>query len=43
MSLPLAGVLYLLMTWTSAWRHWVGAGAIWKERSYSNRKFETHV
>jgi len=43
MSLPLAGALYLLMTWTSAWRHWTGAGALWKERSYSNRKFETHV
>ncbi len=43
MALPLAGVLYLLMTWTSAWRHWFGAGALWKERSYPNRKFETHV
>ena len=36
-TLPLAGVLYLLMTWTSAWRHWVGAGARWKDRSYSNK------
>ena len=45
-TLPLAGVLYLLMTWTSAWRHWVGAGARWKERSYSRTgptKLEPHV
>ncbi|OGT79369.1 MAG: glycosyl transferase [Gammaproteobacteria bacterium RIFCSPLOWO2_02_FULL_61_13] len=41
LTLPLAGVLYLLMTWTSAWRQWVGAGARWKERSYS--KLEPHV
>ena len=26
-GLPLAGALYLLMTWTSAWRCWTGAGA----------------
>lgn len=43
LTLPLAGVLYLLMTWTSAWRHWAGAGARWKDRSYPNRKFEPHV
>jgi hopene-associated glycosyltransferase HpnB len=36
-TLPLAGVLYLFMTWTSAWRHWVGAGARWKERSYPGK------
>ena len=41
LTLPLAGVLYLLMTWTSAWRQWVGAGARWKERRYP--KLETHV
>ena len=34
-AFPLAGALYLLMTWSSAWRHWRGAGAGWKERSYS--------
>ena len=34
-AFPLAGVLYLLMTWDSAWRHWTGAGAGWKERSYN--------
>ncbi|MBI1732751.1 MAG: glycosyltransferase [Gammaproteobacteria bacterium] len=35
-ALPLAGTLYLLMTWTSAWRHWFGSGARWKGRSYAN-------
>ena len=34
-GLPLAGALYLLMTWTSAWRYWTGAGAAWKQRSYA--------
>ncbi len=34
-GLPLAGALYLLMTWTSAWRCWTGAGAHWKQRSYA--------
>lgn len=34
-ALPLIGVLYLGMTWTSAWRHWRGAGVQWKGRSYS--------
>jgi hopene-associated glycosyltransferase HpnB len=33
-ALPLAGILYLLMTWSSAWRHWAGTGARWKDRSY---------
>lgn len=34
-AFPFAGALYLLMTWDSAWRHWHGAGAIWKQRSYA--------
>ena len=34
-GLPLAGALYLLMTWSSAWRHWTGVGADWKLRSYA--------
>ena len=34
-GLPLAGALYLLMTWTSAWRHWTGTGADWKQRRYA--------
>lgn len=36
LTLPLAGFLYLLMTWSSAWRHWSGKGARWKERHYPN-------
>jgi hopene-associated glycosyltransferase HpnB len=32
--MPVAGALFLLMTWSSAWRHWRGTGAVWKERSY---------
>ena len=34
-AFPLAGALYLLMTWSSAWRCWTGAGADWKQRSYA--------
>ena len=33
--LPVAGILFLLMTWTSAYRHLGGNGARWKDRSYS--------
>lgn len=33
-TLPIAGVLYLGMTWSSALAHWRGAGAQWKGRSY---------
>lgn len=34
LSLPLAAVFYLCMTWSSAIRHWQGTGAIWKNRAY---------
>jgi len=34
-GLPLAGALYLLMTWSSAWRYWTGSGADWKQRRYA--------
>ena len=34
-AMPLIAVLFLLMTWTSAWRHWRGTGAQWKNRAYS--------
>jgi hopene-associated glycosyltransferase HpnB len=34
-ALPAAGLLFLLMTWTSALRHWQGGGALWKDRSYA--------
>jgi len=33
-ALPLIGLLYLWMTWVSAWRHWRGRGATWRGRSY---------
>ena len=36
LALPLVGVLYMAMTWTSAFRHWRGSGARWKERSYGH-------
>ncbi len=35
-ALPVAGFLYMLMTFTSAWRHWQGQGGRWKGRTYSN-------
>lgn len=35
LGLPLAGVLFLAMTWTSAFRHWWGDGAIWHGRAYN--------
>ena len=34
-GLPLAGFLYLLMTWTSAFRYYRGEKSRWKDRSYS--------
>ncbi len=36
-TLPVAGVLYLCMTWNSAFRHWRGDGTIWKNRAYARR------
>ena len=40
-TFPLAGTLYLLMTWSSAWRYWSGAGAGWKQRSYAGPSMVT--
>lgn len=37
LSLPLAGLLYLAMTWASAWRYWRGERSRWKDRSYAVR------
>ena len=34
-TLPVTGLLYLLMTWWSAFNHWRGIGAAWKGRRYS--------
>jgi len=35
-TLPLIGIIYLLMTWTSALRHISGSGSSWKQRQYSS-------
>ncbi|MDH3693098.1 MAG: glycosyltransferase [Gammaproteobacteria bacterium] len=32
--LPVVGLMFLAMTWTSAIRHWTGNGASWKGRNY---------
>ena len=40
LAFPLGGLLYLLMTWTSAWRYWSGTGANWKQRSYAGAAAE---
>lgn len=37
-AMPLIGILYLAMTWTSAIRAWSGEGAEWKGRSYPKFK-----
>ena len=34
-TLPVTGLLYLLMTWWSAINHWRGIGAYWKGRTYT--------
>jgi cellulose synthase/poly-beta-1,6-N-acetylglucosamine synthase-like glycosyltransferase len=34
LTLPIAGLLFLLMTWSSAASHWFGRGAAWKDRHY---------
>lgn len=33
-ALPVIGTLYLMMTWTSAFRYWRGVRAHWKNRRY---------
>ncbi len=35
LALPLSGMLYLGMTWSSALRYWRGTRSIWKGRAYS--------
>ena len=35
LALPFIGVLYLLMTWTSALRHISVSGSSWKQRQYN--------
>ena len=34
LTLPLAATLYTMMTTSSAWRHWTGQGASWKNRTH---------
>jgi hopene-associated glycosyltransferase HpnB len=34
LTLPIAGALFLAMTWSSALDHWRGTGARWKNRAY---------
>ncbi len=36
-SLPIIAVLYTLMTFDSAWRHWQGKGGAWKGRVYNEK------
>lgn len=36
LSLPIIGILYLAMVWTSAWRYWRGVRSQWKNRVYSS-------
>lgn len=34
LTLPLSGMLFLAMTWTSAFRYWAGERAVWHGRAY---------
>ena len=34
MTLPVAALLFLAMTWSSAWSYWRGTRALWKNRAY---------
>lgn len=36
-ALPIIGILYLAMTWTSALRYWQGERASWKNRRYESK------
>jgi len=38
LTMPIIGVLYLAMTWTSAIRYWRGMRSIWKNRVYSSKE-----
>ena len=35
LSLPFIGILYLVMTWSSAYQYYFGKGACWKDRHYN--------
>ena len=34
LTMPVIGSLYLMMTWSSAFKYWTGYGAVWKGRAY---------
>ena len=35
LTLPFSSILFLMMTWTSAFRFWTGQRSYWKDRAYS--------
>jgi len=37
LTLPIAGILFLAMTWSSAVGYWRGTRATWKNRSYGSK------
>lgn len=37
LTLPLAGLLFMMMVLDSAWRHYRGTGACWKQRHYPDK------
>ncbi len=34
-TLPFIGIMYLIMTWSSAFHYYFGTGAVWKDRHYN--------
>jgi hopene-associated glycosyltransferase HpnB len=38
LTLPLAAMLFLVMTWTSALRYWRGTRSVWKGRTYERAR-----
>jgi hopene-associated glycosyltransferase HpnB len=38
LTLPVAGMLFLAMTWTSALRYWRGTRSVWKGRTYDRTR-----
>jgi hypothetical protein len=34
LTMPLAAILFIEMTWTSAFRYWLGKRSQWKGRTY---------
>jgi hypothetical protein len=42
LTLPLAALLFLGMTWCSAAHYWRGRKALWKDRVYASSSGQTH-